>query len=224
MIKFWVSTICATALAVSANAAVYNTFTSSPGAYIPDANPSGYANSLSSTFGSGYWVTDVTVSLTISGGYNGDLYSYLTYTPSGGSPSGFAVLLNRVGRTSDNTFGYSAAGFNNITLNGAGGDIHAVQNPTASTTYGIDGRTANPATVVATDYRDANQLASFNGLNASGTWTIFFADMAGGDISKLDSWSVNITAVPEPVNVALAIVGGLGGLGLVARTLRRKSA
>lgn len=221
MIQFWVSTICAIALTVSANAAMFSS--GNVDHVIPDANPSGYANSsVVSSFGSGYTIADVTVNLSISGGFNGDLYSYLTYTPDGGTPTGFAVLLNRVGRTSTATYGYNTAGFNNITLNGSGPDIHLVQNPAANTTYGIDGRNFDPAVVTDQTPRNANQLTSFNGLNANGTWTVFFTDMAGGDVSTLHSWSVDISAVPEPVNVALGIVGGLGGLGLVVRNLRRK--
>ena len=47
-----------------------------------------------------------------------------------------------------------------------------------------------------------------NGSVADGTWTLFFADDAsGGGTSTLNSWSLGITAVPEPVNVALAFFG-----------------
>jgi hypothetical protein len=41
-------------------------------------------------------ITDVNVGLQLSGGWNGDLYAYLVHS------SGFAVLLNRVGRGTGN--------------------------------------------------------------------------------------------------------------------------
>jgi hypothetical protein len=38
---------------------------------------------------------------------------------------------------------------------------------------------------------------------------LFIADLSAGSQSQLDSWSLNISAVPEPVNVALGIFGGV---------------
>src|SRR5262245_3363585 len=52
-------------------------------------------------------ITDLNVSLNITGDFNGDLYAYVTH-----GASGFAVLLNRVGRTAGNSDGYSDDGFN----------------------------------------------------------------------------------------------------------------
>lgn len=48
---------------------------------------------------------------------------------------------------------------------------------------------------------DGGSLASFNGLNPNGTWRLFFADRSAGDLSAVSSWSLDITAVREPVNV-----------------------
>ena len=47
-------------------------------------------------------------------------------------------------------------------------------------------------------------------MNPNGTWTLFFADVVtSGSSSTLLSWSLDITAVPEPVNVALGIFAGV---------------
>src|SRR5476651_1195893 len=73
---------------------------------IPDNSPSGLANTMSVT-GLAAAIANVTVTLNITGGYNGDLYAYLA-----GPNGGFAVLLNRSGVNSGNAFGYSDAGFN----------------------------------------------------------------------------------------------------------------
>lgn len=61
------------------------------GQVIPDNNPSGVAYALQFTQ-TGWRITDLTVTFTITGGWNGDLYAYLSHL------GGVAVLLNRVGR------------------------------------------------------------------------------------------------------------------------------
>src|SRR5471032_3000227 len=76
---------------------------------IPDNNPSGNASTLGVS-GLVAAIANVTVSLDITGGYNGDLYAYLS-----GPNGGFAVLLNRPGVNGASAFGYSDTGFN-ITL------------------------------------------------------------------------------------------------------------
>ena len=50
---------------------------------------------------------------------------------------------------------------------------------------------------------------AFNGLSSvSGNWTSFFADLSVGDganVTTISGWSLDITAVPESVNVALGL-------------------
>jgi subtilisin-like proprotein convertase family protein len=190
------------------------------GGVVPDYNsgPGQWSDTRSiSSFDSGFTIQDVNVTLNISGGYNGDLYVFLRYTPVGGGDT-LAVLLNRIGRTSGNTFGSSGAGMN-VTLDDGGNDIHLAGNGVLSGTYSPDARTADPATVFDTDDRSAF-LSSFNGLNANGEWSLFVADMSGGDQSQLVSWGLDITAVPEPVNLALAIFG-IGAVGFCVCSPRR---
>jgi subtilisin-like proprotein convertase family protein len=159
---------------------------------IPAGNPSGVSSSMTVSTLPDNNIQSMTVTLNVSGGYNGSLYAYLSYDGT------LVTLLNRVGTGEGSepqtTFGFSTSGFNNITLaDGSMSNIHDVQNPVSGTTYGPDG----------------GNLASFNGANPNGTWTLFFASMAGGDTSTLEGWSLDITAVPEPVNLALVIFGGL---------------
>jgi hypothetical protein len=61
-------------------------------------------------------------------------------------------------------------------------------------------------------------------MNPNGTWTLFFADVVqGGGTSTLTSWSLNLTAVPEPVNVALAVFGlCVAGASVGRRIWRRE--
>jgi subtilisin-like proprotein convertase family protein len=164
---------------------------------IPDGNPTGWSDTRT-LGGMSPVINDVNVVINVSGGFNGDLRAYLSY-------NGILLpLLNRVGTGSGgtilSTFGFSTAGFSNVKLDDAasGGSIHDVATPGSSPTYSYT--------------PDGGSLASFNGSNPNGNWTLFFADMASGGGSgppTLTSWSLEITAVPEPVNVALGIFGGV---------------
>ena len=92
-------------------------------------------------------ITNLQVTLTLSGGFNGDLYGYLVHG------SGFAVLLNRPGRTATNSVGYSDSGFDVSFGVGALDDIHlyqTVSGPVSPLTglWGPDGREASAALLV----------------------------------------------------------------------------
>ena len=50
-------------------------------------------------------------------------------------------------------------------------------------------------------YQTADPMGTFNNSSANGTWSLYFADMgSGGGSPVLDTWSLEIDAVPEPVN------------------------
>jgi subtilisin-like proprotein convertase family protein len=186
------------------------------GGVIPDNN----ANGLASTIGVSGLVANiqnVTMSLDITGGYNGDLYAYLA-----GPNGGFSVLLNRVGVSSTSAYGYSDAGLN-ITLDDstAGADIHTYQNTVnpaggqLTGTWNSDGENIDPSSSPASFTGSGSAtLATFAGLNANGTWTLFLADMAAGNQSTIVSWSLDITTVPEPSSTAVAALA----LGILAAT------
>lgn len=157
-----------------------------------------------SSAGLGSQLTDIQVSLNVSGGINGNLYAYLV------APDGTSVmLLNRPGVVSGNPFGNTQSGLN-LTLANGGSTIVAGSD-LSSGTYAVP--TAN-----------GNSLVNFGsesspGVNPNGTWTLFFADMvAGGGNETLNGWSLEITAVPEPVNVALV---GLGVVFVSVGVLRK---
>jgi subtilisin-like proprotein convertase family protein len=199
----------ALALPVAHAASIIETFSASPAAAIPDGNPSGLASTqtVATTITQ---IENISVTLNVSGTYNGDLYLYLQHD------TGFAVLLNRVGRTSANLFGSSDDGFV-VTLNdlGALADIHNANSGGGALTgnFASDGRNVDPNAVLDTSPRSA-LLNSFVGLDANGGWTLFVADLSGGDTHTLNSWSMEITGVPEP--------GTLSLLALSAATLLRR--
>src|ERR1019366_4008189 len=77
-------------------------------------------------------------------------------------------------------------------------------------TWQPDGRAIDPQGAPSTfDSASRVNFGSYNGMNPNGTWTLFIADMSAGGQSELLSWELDITAVPEPVNVALGIFAGV---------------
>jgi len=169
-----------------------------PNRLIPDGDPSGLslAPTLPSAIAS---IASVTVNLNITGEFNGDLYSYIRHS------SGFAVLLNRPGKTAANPYGYADSGMNVTFQDGAAnGDIHVYQNVTIppagsplTGTWQPDDRNVDPTTVLDTSPR-TTALADFNGLNAAGTWTLFLADLQSGGTNQINSWSLTIVGQAYP--------------------------
>jgi subtilisin-like proprotein convertase family protein len=188
---------------------------------IPDADNNGLAlaQTLALPTLLGGPISDVTVTLDISGGFNGDLYAYLA-----GPNGGFAVLLNRTGVSSGNAFGSSASGFNNITLDDSASyaNIHtsALSGVAVMGTYNSDGENIDPQSPAGDFPAGATALlTSFNGNAADGTWTLFLADLSAGGQSTIVSWGLDITAVPEPASLTLAALGGIAILALRQRRL-----
>lgn len=69
------------------------------------------------------------------------------------------------------------------------------------------------------------QTRRFNHRPANGTWTLTFSDWNNNAYqSKIDSWSLEITAVPEPVTTALMVLGGVFGTFQFVRSVRRRKA
>jgi len=163
-----------------------------PTGAIPDGSPSGV--SFVGTYDgapAGSTVSGLTVSLNISGGFNGDLYAYLV------SPNGTLVMLMNQPGVSLNGFGASGAGMN-LMLTDSTSDLNyhgSIQDVTSGS-------------YLTGSYNAAGSLANFNGSPADGNWTLYFADLAnGGGTSLVEGWSLNITAVPEPANLAMIIFG-----------------
>jgi len=192
------------AFALSASASLTINFNSgfANNGDIPDNDLNGWSDTrnLNLTEYNGFTVTDVQVTLNISGGWNGDLYGYLVHD------SGFAVLLDRVGRTGNpgETFGYGEAGFTGVTLVD-GLSLTSIQNYGGSytATTALDGGSYSSA--------GGTLNSSFDGLNVNGNWTLFLADMSSGDMSQITGWTLSITAVPEPTTWAMLIFGAAFG-------------
>lgn len=170
---------------------------------IPDNDDAGYTDTHNVSVVGITQIESVTVDLSFTGGWNGDLYAYLVHN------SGIAVLLNRPGRSAGASFGAGSSGMIVTLDDNASADIHTAIRMSGGSVAGIfqpDGRTTDPLHVLDTDSRPA-RLSSFTGLDASGAWTLFVADQAAGDTSTLQSWSLTVTGVPEPSTASLILFG-----------------
>ena len=195
-----------------------SSFTNSTVTAIPDGSPVGVMEQVT-VIGLGGSISNVQVTLDITGGFNGDLYAYLV------SPQGqFVVLLNRPGVTGSNPFGYADAGMT-ITLDGlATNNIHYYgATPVYSlsgTTWAADGRNVNPQSsgTVFDSTSPTAGLSQYNGVNGgdvNGTWTLFIADLsAGGGTPSLNGVILTIMTVPEP-QTWLMLGSGLALFGLL---------
>ena len=165
---------------------------------VPDGNPTGWSDSRTLSSVPITSITDLNVSLTITGGAIGDLYIYLT------NGAYAAILLNRPGKTSSDDFGFADEGFS-ITFDDSGpnGDSHlTLTGPTrlAGASWEPDARPANPYDVLDSSPR-SSFLSGFHSYNPNTTWTLFVADMVSGSSSTVTSWGLSIntpSAVPEP--------------------------
>lgn len=188
---------------------------------ITDDELVGYSDTRTPSFSPGMVISKVTVTLNFSGGWNGDLYAYLT------SSSGFAVLLNRPGRSEESDAGSGTSGMSVTFDDDALSDLHdGIDLFTGSVTgnWQPDARRVNPLEVVTGDLRTAF-LSSFNGQSATAPLTLFVSDVATGEVSTLDSWSMTVSAVsavPEPGG-HLALAGLVGGGLLLRRRAGRRS-
>lgn len=180
---------------------------------IPDGNLAGWSDTRTLSGLSGL-VSDVNVDLTLSGGNNGDLYAYLVHS------SGFAVLLNRVGRDGSNPLGYGDTGINVTFNDSAATDIHyygGLGVPTGS--YQPDARNISPLSSgsVLAGFDRANSgawLSSFTNQSANGSWTLFVADVVGGGSGPtVTSWGLTLDLVPVPEASQWAMCGAMAVFG-----------
>ena len=159
------------------------------------------------------------------------LYGYGTLTPGGG---GSAIRTipdnNTIGLTESFTASEAGTSISDLALTvvlqgGASTDLSGylrLGNTSGSPSYDLTGliqatAEAPGGTTYSIDFTTTGFQTAFNTQNPNDMWTLFFADTVPGDTTTLNGWSLDITAVPEPVNVALgmfgvmfAVVGGIG--------------
>lgn len=196
-------------LATTAEAAVTFTNTFNVSTAIPDNDDTGYVSDQTITAGEDgvppaseiLFITHVTVALNFTDGWNGDIYVYLVHD------TGFSVLLNRIGRSAENPDGNATSGMSITLDDDAPTNVHEAPTTLDILTgiYRADGSLSDPDSLTFDDLGTAG-LSNLNGLNAAGNWTLFVADVSPGDQTTLESWSITVTAVPEPAAALLSAV------------------
>jgi hypothetical protein len=215
------SGLCLTALGASAQVVENYTLGFENNGVIAAGNVNPWSDT-ESVFDNQGSIGSVTVRLDVSSGYNGDFYAYLSH---GGV---MVPLLNRVGIGTGNACGYSDGGLNVSFSDSAANNIHFYQNVSGYSISGgalwqPDGRTLNPVTSSPSSFDAPGSvtLASFQGLNPNGNWTLVVADLSGGGpVATLLSWGLTISPVPEPASVSLVVGAALGIFGFVRRFRR----
>ena len=214
--------------AVDFGSRVGDTYTAtwSGSAAIPDNNLSGVAFSLNFNDSSVSQISGMTVSFAITGGWNGDMYAYLSHG------DGQVVLLNRIGRSLATPDGSGTSGFdlNTFALSSAPllTDVHAAAGTTAAPlvgTYAPDGRKILP-TADAPTFDGAARDATFTtllGSDPNGNWTLFFADVGPGNPFTLTEFRI-VAEVPEPVTWGLLAFATIFGGGQLLRLARQRFA
>ena len=141
---------------------------------------------------------------------------------AGGSALGAIPDHNTIGLTESFTASESDSSISALTLTvvlqgGASTDLSGYLrlgntggSPSYDLTTLIHGTSEAPGgTTYSVDFGTSGFNSTFNGLNPNDTWTLFFADSVPGDTTTLNGWSLDITAVPEPINAALGLFGVL---------------
>lgn len=168
-------------------------------------------------------ISGVDVTLSLDHTFVGDLTIKLK------SPSGTIVtLLNRPGLFTldngvqtggdDSNFG---AGFP-ITYDDSAGDSAEDMGVSLldDEVIGDPGNGSPDAYVPDADGAGNDLLATFNGENANGTWTLYLADSAPGATGALQQWSLRITTIPEPATGVLAASGLAAAIARRSRSSR----
>jgi hypothetical protein len=173
---------------------------------ILDANPNPWSDTRAVIGLPESDVTELRVRLTVSGGFNGDLYGYLSF---GGA---LVPLLNGVGAGEADPFAYADSGLSVTFTDTADHNIHFYQDIAG---YSIIGGSTWKPDGTAT-------LRSLLDQNPNGEWTLVLADLsAGGGEASVESWGLDFetpTVVPEP---ASWVAGMLLLLPLAAGLVRK---
>jgi subtilisin-like proprotein convertase family protein len=192
-----------------------------------DDNPNGVFSTINVS-GLDGTIVDISVSLNITNGFNGDLFAYLV------GPTGeFAVLLNRVGVGSSNPFGYDGSGFDVKFTTTATHNIHFYEDLAYNLndggqltgTWVADGRNITPDTQISppASFDSAPTTSTINQYLETipnGDWTLFVADMSGGFQSTWIDWQLDMVTIPEPATIQF--LATFGGLAWAAAWWRRR--
>jgi hypothetical protein len=194
------------------------------GGAVPDGTTAGWWDTRTLA-GFSEPILDVQLMLQLIGGFNGDLYAYVQHD------SGMSVLLNRVGVSGGEPFGYEESGMEVTFSDSAAANVHyyrlaASPSISGGASWQPDGRATDPLSAGSAFDSAAiqNLLAVFDGLSPNGSWTLFMSDLSSGSQTTVDGWGLQITTagVPEPASLAMgAVLLVMGTAGFLVARLRK---
>jgi hypothetical protein len=159
------------------------------------------------------------------------LYTY-NYNDSGPIPQGGTTLPFEHAISGIPSYDYSISGielvltFSSGYHVGPGTTINGtlILDPSGSATYASFTPSLTSAGTGGQQIYDMT-FANFNGFNPNNIWALNLWDTSTSGIENgLVGWTLDVTAVPEPVNVALAVFGGLLALLKLVSWRRRQAA
>ena len=170
------------------------------GIYIPstDSQLSGIVNP--------YVAAVASVGITISGGWAGDYTVELQHVnATGGGSQSLNLFSTLLGGAAAN------GGFSSFQLTSSGGTVNSTFGASTTSTANITGT------------YNFNFGTTFNNIAPTGDWILYVTDSQAGSQGTLTGWTLGLDVVPEPVNVALGIFGGLlGGIALVRYLIAKR--
>ena len=174
---------------------------STPNLSIPDSDPTGTSDSL--LIGSGGTIQDLNVSISATHSWVGDLIFTLEHEETGTS----VTLFDRPG-VPDTTFG-------------CGGDnLNVTLDDEAS--LPVEDQCDSGAPTINGSFQPNSALSTFDGEDASGTWTLTVSDNASPDVGTLVEWCVlsdssdqnydlyHTSAAPTPTGLDMFAFTGAG--------------
>lgn len=223
---------------LSAQAATISGTLSNLNLAIPDASSGSVLPSTIVLNSGGQLISSLRISVTVSGGFNGDLYILLEH---GGKSS---VLVNRPGldtTVTSSAYGSPSRGLNVTFFDAATVDLKTSIPMTLDASYGSggvndgqaqvtgvfqpDGRDVSPFSAdLSTSTTETRTLSEFNNTTMDGPWTLSLVRVSSLETSTLEGWSVEATSstvtVPEPGTVLSSML--LVCSGLYVRFIRRR--
>lgn len=178
-----------------------------------DVNPVLDTIDTSTVFNPGDTITSISISITLTHTFVGDLAIELTL-PDGNEMQLFARPGSGIG---DELTGCPCGNFRGLLATEI---TFADGSPSAETLGDFPPFGDIPSGSYAPDAdgwsTTLTLMSEFIGLQADGLWELRVGDYAAGDTGTVDSWMLNIEAVPEP-STHLLVALGLGGIAFAGR-------
>lgn len=185
---------------------------------IPDNTPAGITTTFTMPLAPGP-ITDIWLDMSISHTWVGDLIATLT-SPGGAS----FTLFSRVGAIVPGLFGDNSNldGLYRFIDSGANFWTAAAAGESAYVIPGGDYLPSAALTDTPTSWAADSGFIGLSPAQSVGDWVLRISDNAAADLGTLSAANLYIVAVPEPGQIAMMVLAGVGALGYAGRNWRRR--